>query len=168
MATKKSETTRDHLNRDAYIYLNLTSSVLGADIERLCQQVELTEAHFRVLWVLCRMTGPQGRPMGEIADGLINRAADVTRLMDKLESLGMVSRERASDDRRRVIVSATTHGRKVFERLAVGIRHLHDDQWSELTISEQRQLISLLKKVLMSRTPAKMEESWLLQGGKND
>ena len=168
MATKTSETTRDRLNRDLYIYLNLTSSVLGADIERLCQKVELTEAHFRVLWVLCRMTGPQGRQMGEVADGLINRAADVTRLMDKLETLGMVSRERASDDRRRVMVSATTHGKKVFEKLAAGIRHLHDEQWSELTMSEQRQLIALLKKVLMSRTPVKMEASWLLQGGKND
>lgn len=163
MAVKKSEKTRDRLNRDAYIFLNLTSTSLGGDIEQLCLEEGLTEAHFRVLWVLCRETGPNGRPMGEIADGLINRAADLTRLMDKLEKLGLVSRERATEDRRRVVATVTANGRKVFERLAMRIRDEHVCQWSELSMSDQRQLIALLDKVLRSREVSGIDNSWLLR-----
>lgn len=164
MAATKPEQAQDRLNREAYIFLNLTSASLAGDIERLCREEDLTEAHFRVLWVLCRETGADGRPMGEIADGLINRAADLTRLMDKMENLGLVRRVRVPDDRRRVVAKATPKGKKVFERLASRIRSLHVEQWSELTASEQRQLVALLDKVLRAREVSRADESWLLRG----
>lgn len=163
MATKKPESAQDRLNRDSYIFLNLTLTSLSGDIERLCREEDLTEAHFRVLWVLCRESGPAGRPMGEIADGLVNRAADLTRLVDKMETLGLVSRTRAPEDRRRIVARATAHGRKVFERLAERIRNLHVEQWSELTVAEQRQLVALLDKVLRAREVSTINDSWLLR-----
>ncbi len=100
--------------------------------------------------------------MGEIADGLINRAADLTRLVDKLEKMGLVVRERSPDDRRRIVARATSLGSKTFSRLSHKIRSLHVDQWDALTQAEQRQLIQLLDKVLTTRTSF-AEESWLLR-----
>lgn len=160
----KKESTSERLNRSSYIFLNLTSSALSSEIERLCLDENLTEAHFRILWVLCRESSEEGRAMGEIADGLINRAADLTRLVDKLEKMGLVVRERSPDDRRRIVARATSPGRKTFARLSHKIRSLHVDQWDALTQAEQRQLIQLLDKVLTSRASS-ADESWLLRGG---
>lgn len=160
-----SETTADKVNRSSYIFLNVASAFLSADIERLCLEENLTEAHFRILWVLCRESSTSGRPMGDIADGLVNRAADVTRLVDKLEKNGLVTRERFPEDKRRIIARATPLGRKVFQRLAKRIRKLHIEQWSALSHTEQRQLIRLLDKVVASRTMPGAGESWLLRKG---
>ena len=159
----KKESTAERLNRSSYIFLNLTSSVLSTDIEHLCSEEGLTEAHFRILWVLCRESSEEGRAMGEIADGLINRAADVTRLVDKMEKVGLVIRERAPEDGRRIVARATPHGRKVFMRLSNKIQNVHVSQWVSLTQNEQRQLVQLLNKVLTSRASTSTEESWLLR-----
>ena len=159
----KKESTAERLNRSSYIFLNLTSSVLSTDIEHLCSEEGLTEAHFRILWVLCRESSEEGRAMGEIADGLINRAADVTRLVDKMEKVGLVIREKAPEDGRRIVARATPHGRKVFMRLSNKIQNVHVSQWVSLTQNEQRQLVQLLNKVLRSRASTSTEESWLLR-----
>ncbi len=162
MATTEHESAQDRLNRNTYIFLNLTLTSLSGDIERLCREEGLTEAHFRVLWVLCRESSPQGRPMGDIADGLVNRAADLTRLVDKLEKLSLVGRARADHDRRSIVVRATPKGRRVFGRLHASIRRIHDEQWAGLSQNEQRQLIRLLGKVLDTRAHDEVKNSWLM------
>jgi DNA-binding MarR family transcriptional regulator len=163
MAVEKAESARDRLNRTSYIFLNIASGLLASDIDRLCQKENLTEAHFRILWVLCRESENEGRPMGEIADGLINKAADLTRLVDKLEKLGLVERFRPDEDRRRVHACVTKKGRRVFSQLISDIQDLHIKQWSGLSTTEQRQLVSLLDKVIRTNELSGAENSWILR-----
>jgi len=158
------ESKADELHRATYIYLNLMSSSLSADIEGICRSEGLTEAHFRVMWVLCREADSQGLPMGDIADGLINRAADLTRLVDKLEKVGFVTRVRAETDARRVIARITPAGRRSFDRLARQVQEIHREQFVSLTQTEQKQLVALMKKLLSARLPNKQENSWLMGG----
>ena len=163
MSVQHAETSRQRLNRTAYIFLNLTARSLESDIEVICHHDHLTEAHFRILWVLCRESDSSGRLMGDIADGLINRASDVTRLVDKLEQRGLVCRSRSPQDGRKILVKATPRGRKVFEKIAKKISDVHVDQWTSLTVAEQQQLVALLGKVLRARETSSTHESWLLQ-----
>jgi DNA-binding MarR family transcriptional regulator len=161
-----AESKSDQLHRATYIFLNLGSAALSVDIEDICAAEGLTEAHFRVLWVLCREADSQGLPMGDLADGLINRAADLTRLVDKLEKLGYVSRVRAEEDKRRIIAKMTSSGRRVFERLARQVQQIHNEQFASLTQTEQKQLVALMKKVLVARVPKEQHTSWLMGGKK--
>lgn len=163
MPVEKVESARDQLHRTSYIFLNVASGLLASDIERVCQTENLTEAHFRILWVLCRESESEGRPMGEIADGLINKAADLTRLVDKLEKLGLVERFRPTEDRRRVHACATARGKRVFSKLIREIQSLHVKQWRGLTMNEQRQLVSLLDKVIRNNELSGAENSWILR-----
>lgn len=156
------ESSSDRFNRRTYIHMNLAAGILGRDVERICETENLTEAHFRVLWVLCRESTPAGRAMGDIADGLINRAADLTRLVDKLETSSLVVRSRPEHDKRSVVVRVTPKGRRVFERLHERIRDVHDEQWAGLTQNEQRQLVDLLGKVLRTRAQDAVRNSWLM------
>ena len=159
----EEESRRDQLNRASYIFLNVASGLLAADIERICHGANLTEAHFRILWVLCRESDKDGRPMGEIADGLINKAADLTRLVDKLENLGLVKRVRPAEDRRRVVACATAKGNRVFSKLLKEIQEVHMEQWGGLSMKDQQQLLSLLDKVIRHRESSDTESSWLLR-----
>lgn len=138
----------DDLNRDVYIFLNLVATRLSSDVERLCREENLTEAHYRILWVLCLADAADGMTMGDIVDGLVNKASDVTRLVDKLEHQGLVKRSPSKDDRRRMIVKLTPAGRRVFARLTPRIKNLHVAQMAGLTEKDKRSLASLLNAAL--------------------
>ena len=147
-AQRKRSSSLDHLNRDGYIYLSVLAARFGADIEKICAEHELVEAHYRVLWVLCLNGSTKPIPMGNIVDGVINKASDVTRLVDKLERLGFVVRSSSPVDKRKVHVKATATGRKVFAAITKNIKDVHYDQWGSLTESELTTLVKLLRKAM--------------------
>ena len=82
--------------------------------------------------------------MGALADGLLARSSDATRLVDRLIKSGHVVREPSPEDRRVVLVWPTENGLSLFERLTAKIKDLHRRQWSALSTSELRDLIRLL------------------------
>ena len=56
---------------------------------------------------------PQGLPVRQIAQEMVTRDPDLTRLTDRLVSMGFVERVRCPKDRRRVFVVLTDEGRAV-------------------------------------------------------
>lgn len=138
----------DDLNRDVYIFLNLLAATYAADVEKLCAAENLTESHYRILWVLCLSGSRKGMTMGEIVDGLVNKASDATRLVDKMERQGLVTRTPSVEDRRRMIVRVTPQGRKVFARLTPRIKKAHVTQMSGLNDTAKRELVTLLNTAL--------------------
>lgn len=54
-----------------------------------------------------------------------------SRIVDRLTGAGLVRRDSDPDDRRQVVLSVTTHGREITERVAVVEKDLHD-QLTEL------------------------------------
>ncbi len=86
--------------------------------------------------------------MGEIVDGVINKASDVTRLVDKLVRLGLVARSTSPLDKRRVLVKATPAGRRVFAKVTDRIKAVHYSQWNGLSADELETLVRLMRKAL--------------------
>ncbi len=118
-------------------------------LEAICRTVDLTHAQYVALFVLCLADDPDaGMPIGAVADGLLNRASDTTRLVDRLERAGLAERFPNPVDRRGVLVRATPQGRSVFEAVTPEINALHERQWSNLSVDEIRQLDRLLLKSL--------------------
>ena len=68
----------------------------------------ITFQQYNVLSILAD-AGPEGIPTLEVAERLMERAPGITRLMDRLERLGFVSRTRG-EDRRRVLCAITPRG----------------------------------------------------------
>ena len=76
-------------------------------MEEICREAGLTHPQYVALWTLCLTDDPDaGLPIGAVADGLLNRASDTTRLIDRLERAGLVERLPNPDDRRGVLVRA--------------------------------------------------------------
>ena len=153
MTSMERETLEDRLGREAFISLLLASNQFDEQVEQVCRAEGISHPQYAVLWVLCLADAPGGLPMGALADGLLTRSADATRLVDRLLAAGHVTREPSPGDRRVVLVSPTEQGLRLFDRLTAEIRALHRRQWGLLDKDELRELIRLLNKARFSGKP---------------
>ena len=94
---------------DVLLALLRTGEALSAPVNDLLRGADLSVSQYNVLRIL-RGAQPEGLPCGEIAARMIRRDPDLTRLLDKLESRGLVRRERGKQDRRVVTAMITKAG----------------------------------------------------------
>src|SRR4029077_9548930 len=83
----------------------------------------LTNNQYNVLRIL-RGSHPSRVACSEIADRMIARDPDVTRLVDRLSRRGLVTRVRGRQDRRVVEVAITDKGREVLRGLDVHVARM--------------------------------------------
>ena len=135
--------------RDVHINLLLLANRNLDALDTICQASGITHHQYVALWTLCLADQPdRGLPMGEVADGLLNRASDTTRLIDRMEKLGLAERIPNEADRRSVLVRATAAGREVVQAVTPKLQNFHRRQWSELSPTEVDTLNDLLAKAL--------------------
>src|SRR5579872_6336077 len=87
------------LEEETTLNLLRTADRLVGYLETALKPLGLTPTQYNVLRIL-RGVSPQGIACQEIARRMITRDADLTRLLDRLESQGLLRRERQTDDRR--------------------------------------------------------------------
>jgi DNA-binding MarR family transcriptional regulator len=108
----------------------------------------LSGPQYNVLRIL-RGAGEDGLPCQGIGERLITRVPDITRLLDRLENAGYVTRTRGEgDDRRVVITRIAASGLDVLSDIDEPMMDVHRKQFSNLTAAEVRELNGLLSKVL--------------------
>lgn len=133
------DTTDQDLARDVYLDLVRAHDRLTAAFAELFADHGLTQAQFNVLRIL--LGGPsEGLPCQVIGARLLSRVPDVTRLVDRMEAGGLVSRRRSARDGRVVLVRASRKGRAVCERLAEPVAALHERQIEHLSPTARRAL----------------------------
>jgi DNA-binding MarR family transcriptional regulator len=96
----------------------LTVRALVVDaIERLLAEAELPDlSWYDVLWALEQ--APHGRlRMHELASRTVTTRSNLTRLVDRLEAAGLVTRERDGEDRRGAFAVLTAAGRQMRARM---------------------------------------------------
>jgi DNA-binding MarR family transcriptional regulator len=135
--------------RDVHVNLLLLAARNLERLEEICQRAGLTHQQYVVLWTLC-LTDPDGAgvPSGSVADGLLTRASDTTRLVDRLARAGLAERLPNPADRRSVLVRATPDGRRTFAAVTPELQAFHRTQWAHLTPAEIDTLDRLLTKAL--------------------
>jgi DNA-binding MarR family transcriptional regulator len=96
--------------------LNAHSAVI-ARVEEALASAELPPlAWYDVLWAVRREPGKQVR-MAELAEGLTLSRGGITKLVDRLESAGLLRRERAEDDGRGYYAVLTDDGERMLRRM---------------------------------------------------
>jgi DNA-binding MarR family transcriptional regulator len=71
----------------------------------------------------------------------------LVRLLDDLEAREFVERRRSETDRREMVVSLTSHGRKALKPLDVAHKRLADTAAGALTVDERRVFMALAAKI---------------------
>ena len=102
----------------------------------------LSSTQYNVLRIL--RGAPQGLPCGEIAGRMITRDPDVTRLLDRMEKRGLISRARDSRDRRMVLARISAEGLKLVNRLDEPVQQMHRKLLGHLGRERLRALGELL------------------------
>ena len=138
------------LREEALLSIARTESVASANLERVLAPHGLSMTQYNVLRIL-RGAGANGLCRNEIGERLISRMPDVSRLLDRMESAGLVSRVRDKEDRRLVNTTLTRHGRALVDQLDAVVAAYQEEQIGHLTKDQLRTLIDLLS---LARSPA--------------
>lgn len=137
---------RPFASREQEAILNVlrTSDQLHLRMARLFREFGLTPSQYNVLRILRGENRPL--PCLEIAERMIQVVPAMTGLLDRLEKLGLVVRQRCMEDRRVVYVSLTPQGAEVLDRLDEPVELLHRQLLGHLTAGELATLSQLLEK----------------------
>jgi MarR family transcriptional regulator, organic hydroperoxide resistance regulator len=101
---------------EAFVAVLKTADVLRRRMARIVEPHGITPQQYNVLRIL-RGAHPEPLPTLEIRERMLEEAPGITRLVDRLERLGLIERERAEDDRRRVDCWITAAGLDLLDEL---------------------------------------------------
>ena len=134
------------LEQRVFLALLKTADALSQEAEQLIRAADLTGTQYNVLRIL-RGAGPEGLACGGIGDRMITHDPDITRLLDRLEKRGLITRERQSDDRRVVKTRITPKGLELLKPLDQPMRELHKRQFRHMAATRLKTLYALLEEI---------------------
>ncbi len=126
----------------AFLDLLRTTDLLSRGLVRVFKTEDLSSTQYNVLRIL--RGAPEGLACGEIANRMITRDPDVTRLLDRLEKRKLISRCRETKDRRTVMARIAPEGLKLLARLDEPVQTTHREQLGHLGREQLRVLAELL------------------------
>ena len=106
--------------QEAALSVLVAGNALNDFMDQICGKHGITRAQYNVLRIL-HGAYPKGYARCEIACRMLDRASDVTRLVDRLETRRLVKRFRGSEDQRQAVTSITAKGIKLLTAMRPGI-----------------------------------------------
>ena len=142
LATKRFEGP----HHEALLNLILASNHARGRMDEVFVGAGLTQAQYNVLRIL-NGAYPGGYPRGEIARRVLDRAPDLTRMLDRLVRRGLVQRARSGDDGRQSIARITGKGRELLSGMHGKVRSVQRELAKRITVREAAELSRLCEKV---------------------
>ena len=139
---KKKPTLREEVS----LNLAVASSILRDRFEKISVPFGITASQYNVLRIL-KGIHPEGHPRCEVIKRMVDRAPDITRLIDRLEKQGLVKRDRISEDRRKSITVITEKGLKLVSDIQPLIDKEHRELTKGLNDTECTELSKLIEKL---------------------
>jgi DNA-binding MarR family transcriptional regulator len=143
--------------QEAFLSLLRTADVAKRRFREVFEGEGITFQQYNVLRML-RGAGEDGLPTLDIGDRMIERQPGVTRIVDRLEKKGWVTRDRCSDDRRRVLCRITAEGLDLLARLDRPVDATDGEIFASLSPGEVERLIGLLERVRVHSLEGSDEE----------
>jgi DNA-binding MarR family transcriptional regulator len=134
------------LEDEAVVSLHRTADVINGRFSDMLKPYGLSPTQFNALRIL-RGAGEGGRTCSEIAQRMINRDPDITRLLDRLERRGLVARSREGRDRRVIMTRINQTGLDLLQGLDRPIEEFNRKQLGHLSEQQLRTLVKLLEAV---------------------
>ena len=104
------------LEQEVYLSILRTASQLSHAVDQFFRPFDITPSQYNVLRIL-QGAGTDGLCRNEISERMVTATPDMTRLLDRIEKTGWVTRERAVEDRRQVSTHITKSGTELLARL---------------------------------------------------
>ena len=134
------------LQQEAHLNIVRTATTLQDAVDALLKPYGISGTQYNVLRIL-RGAEPAGLCRNELRDRLLTRMPDVTRLLDRMETAGLVARTREQHDRRLVATAITPEGRRLVDELDAPMAMLHQQRLGHLSATQLSTLVDLLTLV---------------------
>jgi DNA-binding MarR family transcriptional regulator len=134
----------DSPEQEAILNIARTADRFGICFARLFREFGLTPSQYNVL----RILRGEGKPLPilEVADRMIAAVPGITGLIDRLEAMSLVARDRSTEDRRVVYVAIRDKALDLLAKLDQPVGALHKQLVGHLSPAELKDLIRLLEK----------------------
>ena len=145
---EKIKQTTDFADASEEAMLNLLTAAdaVRAVIDRLCAAHNITAGQYNVLRIL-RGAGCNGHPRCEIAARMLERAPDITRLLDRLEKQELVWRACSIEDRRHSIARVSDKGLRLLDQMEAEVSRMRHEFAEKLSPVECVALIGICEKI---------------------
>jgi DNA-binding MarR family transcriptional regulator len=128
---------------EAFLSILRTAAVLEHQIGEVLRPYGITTTQYNVLRIL-RGAGAQGLCGREVAERLISRVPDVSRLLDRMEDMRLIQRERDADDRRHITTRISAKGLRLLEETSPTLEAAEASRFARLGPDRIRDLIDTL------------------------
>lgn len=128
------------------INMLFTSNWLRDAQNNLLKQYDILPQHYNVLRIL-KGKYPNPSSPGDIKEVMIDKGTDVTRLLDKLVSKGLVKRNLCEENRRKMDVYITKEGIRLLDEVEKPLQDLLTEIKNRITGEEAETMSSLLDKM---------------------
>lgn len=138
----------DQPEQESYLNILRTNDQFQNRFGKLFREFGVTSSQYNVL----RILRGEGKPMPclEIADRMVQVVPAITGLLDRLESQGLIRRERCTVDRRVIYVDLTEKAVDLLSRMDRPVMDLHKALMGHLSVAELKELTRLLEKARIS------------------
>ena len=113
---RMKQKTFQNAGQEAMLNLIAASDHVRDRLNCLCQKKNISIAQYNILRIL-KGKFPQGYPRSEIASRMVERAPDITRIIDRMVSNGLVVRLKSEEDMRKSIAFITQKGINILVEL---------------------------------------------------
>lgn len=133
------------VEQEATLSILRTSDLLENRIARLLREHGLTMTQYNVL----RILRGEGKPMPclEVAHRMIQVAPAITRVVDQLLDLELITKTQSDEDRRVFAIEITTAGMRLLKKLDQPVLDLHASLLSGVSATDLKLLIRILENV---------------------
>ena len=132
------------LEEEVILNLARTAEYVGSRGAEVFKRADLTPTQYNALRIL-RGAGEEGLTCGEISERMVTKDSDITRLLDRLERRGLISRERPENNRRVVVTRITHEGLALLAELDEPVNESHRKLAGHLGRARLRTLNELLE-----------------------
>lgn len=138
-----------HPGAEALVSIIRTATVLEHAQDEVLRPHGLTRTQYNVLRVLKSAPGA-GLCGREIGERLMSKVPDVSRLLDRMEEMGLLTRKRSTADRRHVAARLTGEGEKLLDAATPALDEWAQQRFSGLTQAQLTSLVETLARVRAS------------------
>ena len=147
----------ESIEEEAVLNVLRTAEVLQRAISDFLKDFDLSPTQYNVLRIL-RGAGEAGVTCSQIGERLLNRDPDITRLLDRMETRGLIKRERSSQDRRAIITRISEAGLALVGSLDQPLLRMNQSRMGKLGRNALTVLTAELERIREAFEPAEVTE----------
>jgi DNA-binding MarR family transcriptional regulator len=134
------------ISAEALVSVLRTAAVLDHQLTDVLKPFGITHTQYNVLRIL-RGAGAAGLCGREVAERMVSRVPDVSRLLDRMEDTDLISRERDPGDRRHVTARISRKGLAMLEEATPRLEAVVRARFGQLPAGRLQQLLEVLTAV---------------------